>query len=151
MWVRVQLLQIDVWVIKYSAFSVWLLAVAKVCTTVFHLGERRNTSNHYQNRWAVAKLQSAEIDRIVNYHSKYCQSRTVQGAGPKPYTLTYTDESKGSEYNSNAIRSMNKYRIWPRRWQFEEKWWFLSCETLEWITGCQHVLKFNILLMLTEL
>lgn len=59
---------------KIFSFLCAAAAVAKVCSTVFHLGKRRNTSNHYQNRWAVAKLQSAEIDRIVNYHSKYCQT-----------------------------------------------------------------------------
>lgn len=62
---------------KIFCFLCAAATVAKVSSTVFHLGRRRNTSNHYQNRWAVAKLQSAEIDRIVNYHSKYCQSRTV--------------------------------------------------------------------------
>lgn len=40
---------------------------------------------------------------------------TLQGIRPKPYTLTYTDESKGSVYNSCATTSMSKYRIWSGR------------------------------------
>lgn len=35
----------------------------------------------------------------------------MQGVGPKLYTMTYTDETKGSEHNSNAIGSASKCRI----------------------------------------
>lgn len=40
-WTKVQIRQVDVRLIQYSASSVQLLAVAKVYTTIFHLGERR--------------------------------------------------------------------------------------------------------------
>jgi len=41
MWKRVQVWQVDVRPVQYSAYAVLLLAVAEVHTTIFHLGEMR--------------------------------------------------------------------------------------------------------------